>query len=113
MPTRKNESETSQDKTALVQQVFQWLSEAENNQWLLIYDNVDREWLNGSDPLAYDLKRYLPAADHGAILVTTRLIRLAQLGESESIDKVSELCAGAMLDTWQKDANGMIISRVF
>ncbi|KAH7131160.1 pfs protein [Dactylonectria macrodidyma] len=41
----------------------------------------------GSLTGAYDLRRYLPG-DHGAILVTTRLSRLAQLGESRRLAKV-------------------------
>jgi hypothetical protein len=49
--------------------------------WLLIFDNVNRKYkAQGGDPDAYDVRRYLSGADHGLVLVTTRLARLEQLG---------------------------------
>ncbi|KAF7191722.1 Nephrocystin-3 [Pseudocercospora fuligena] len=50
-----------------------WLSEDANSQWLLVYDNLDREWRYGDDPLAFDFLHYLPSVDHGNVLINTRL----------------------------------------
>jgi hypothetical protein len=73
--------------------LHQWLSLEANTGWLLILDNIDREWQGASgrvDSQAYDFKDYLPPADHGSVLITTRLGRLQrpkaslQLGEVEN-----------------------------
>jgi hypothetical protein len=42
-----------------------WLSELDNNQWLLIFDNYD-------DPDQYNITKYYPSVAHGSIIVTTR-----------------------------------------
>ncbi|RYN56964.1 hypothetical protein AA0117_g13226 [Alternaria alternata] len=80
-----------------------WLARPDNTAWLLILDNVDREYVaQGGDPDAYDVRRYLSGADHGSVLVTTRLARLEQLGESQQLDKVDEAQAKAILESWYK-----------
>jgi Cdc6-like AAA superfamily ATPase len=45
--------------------VHRWLSDQENTQWLLIFDNYD-------DPGQFNIQKYYPFASHGAIVVTTR-----------------------------------------
>jgi hypothetical protein len=67
----------SPDRLSLVRGVSDWLSLHSNKKWLLVVDNVDRDHTaKVKDPLAYDIKQYLPAADHGSILVTSRLSTL-------------------------------------
>jgi hypothetical protein len=59
--------------------LHQWLSLKANTGWLLVLDNVDREWQGVSgcdDPQAYDYKDFFPPADHGNVLITIRLSRL-------------------------------------
>lgn len=46
--------------------VSNWLSNLENAQWLLIFDNHD-------EPTEYDIKKYYPYMTQGSIIVTTRL----------------------------------------
>ena len=76
------------DLDAVVEEVMSWLAEPGNTEWLLIIDNVDLEyWSQDPSPGAYDLKDYFPDADHGAILVTTRLANLEQLGDSLHLQK--------------------------
>ena len=65
------------DVDAVVRDVMSWLSRPDNRDWLVIFDNVDREsGVDNADPDAYDITRYLPGADHGSILITTRLASL-------------------------------------
>lgn len=45
--------------------VSNWLSEARNSRWLLIFDNYD-------DPDLYNIAKYYPSAAHGSIIITTR-----------------------------------------
>jgi hypothetical protein len=69
--------QASLDQRLLVQGVLDWLSLPSNRKWLLVIDNVDRDnTAKVRDPLAYDVKQYLPTADHGSVLVTSRLSTL-------------------------------------
>ena len=95
------------DIDAVVQEVLGWLALDGNNIWLLVFDNVDREFdPSKPDPLAYDIEQYLPDADHGSILITTRLARMEQLGESQEVKKVNSDTAQAILKSWCKRSYG-------
>jgi hypothetical protein len=59
-----------------VQECFQWLSLPSNQDWLLIFDNVDRDYHDNDDEQAYKVTEYFPLADHGSILITSRLASL-------------------------------------
>jgi hypothetical protein len=92
-------SRQSADAIAIHQKLMTWLSREENARWLLIFDNVDREYQQPSvDPSAYDVKRYFPGADHGSILITTRLAKLEQLGDAQKVPKLNKLQAQAILE---------------
>jgi hypothetical protein len=89
------------DAEVVVREVMGWLARVDNTRWLLIFDNVDREYTkHGTDPEAYDIKRYFPSTDHGYTLITTRLARLEQLGESQQVRKVDRKTAEAILGNW-------------
>ena len=95
------------DVNAVVQEVLDWLATVGNDTWLLVFDNVDRELDSSkSDPLAYDIEQYLPDADHGSILITTRLAQMEQLGESQEVKKVNSDTAQEILKSWYKRAYG-------
>ena len=101
--SRMYAADSSADVDVVVKDIMAWLARPDNSTWLLIFDNVDREHkVQGGDPDAYDVKRYLSGADHGSVLVTTRLARLEQLGESQHLGKVGETQAKAILDSWYK-----------
>ncbi|ENI06354.1 hypothetical protein COCC4DRAFT_193724 [Bipolaris maydis ATCC 48331] len=86
---------SSVDIDVVVKDVIAWLAQPDNTAWLLIFDNVNRDYM-------YDRKRYLPGADHGSVLVTTRQAPLKQLGESQCLGKVSSKQGQAILKTWYK-----------
>ncbi|KAH7113130.1 hypothetical protein B0J13DRAFT_613886 [Dactylonectria estremocensis] len=115
----------SRDTDRIVEAVKRWLDEPPNDHWLLIYDNYDRPMLTSTnamrsgqaglsedhtdeaaknhrdraDPKAFDLRRYLPETDHGAIIVTSRLsVKLGQsiqLGKLKDISDSLEILASA------------------
>ncbi len=76
-----------------IEDVLLWFSQSSNMQWLIIYDNVDREFSAGtSDPEAFSLEEYLPEADQGCILITSRLTSLLNLGRTNiRVGPVSDL----------------------
>ncbi|KAI4732999.1 hypothetical protein E4T50_16445 [Aureobasidium sp. EXF-12298] len=83
----------------IVQGVLDWLSLPSNRRWLLVIDNVDRDHTaTVKDPLAYDVKQYLPAADHGSMLVTSRLSTLTAPRNSLRLTEVDHDQARAMLE---------------
>ncbi|KAL6406244.1 tetratricopeptide repeat domain protein [Ilyonectria robusta] len=95
----QTEAHSKDDLDAAVASVMEWLARPDNGEWLLIFDNVDQDHEQGGVTGAYDLRRYLPG-DHGAILVTTRLSRLAQLGESRRLAKVDLGLSKAIFKRW-------------
>lgn len=73
--------QTHEELDGVVKDILLWFSQSSNERWLLIYDNVDREFSAGiSDSQAFSLEEYLPEADQGFILITSRLISLWPLG---------------------------------
>jgi hypothetical protein len=97
------------DLDAVIRDVMSWLSQADNPDWLIIFDNVDREsGENGIDPFAYDVVRYFPESDHGSVLITTRLPSLRQLGSSLSLGKLSIEQTEAMFESRYQGSRGMV-----
>ncbi|KAA8622019.1 Kinesin [Pyrenophora tritici-repentis] len=100
---------SSADVNAVVQDVLAWLARPDNTAWLLIFDNVDREYsADSGDAHAYHVEDYFSMAQHGSILITTRLARLEQLGESQQLGKVDEEQARKILETKYKKAYNIV-----
>lgn len=82
--------------------LHQWLSLEANTGWLLILDNIHREWqgVGGrADPQAYYFKDYLPSADHGNVLITTRLSRLQRANAALRMSEVDKDVGTEMLES--------------
>lgn len=82
-----------------VSNVMEWLARPSNTQWLLIFDNVDQDYKQGGATGAYNIQKYFPE-DHGSILITTRLLRLQQLGRSLPLTRVGLDHSRAILQAW-------------
>jgi hypothetical protein len=55
-------------------QVLQWLAKLGNTRWLIIFDNIDQySPLQGHSDSGYDIYEFFPKADHGSIIITSRL----------------------------------------
>jgi len=69
--------------------VLQWLTFKGNRRWLVIFDNVDRDYhAEVEDSQAYDMESFFPAADRGSILITTRLPHLGEFGAATQVTRV-------------------------
>ncbi|THX66249.1 TPR-like protein [Aureobasidium pullulans] len=91
--------QASPDMKSIVRGVQDWLSLPSNHRWLVVIDNVDRDYTTkGTDPLAYELKEYLPAADHGNVLVTSRLSTLVAARNSHRLTRVDHDQSRAILE---------------
>ncbi|PLB41701.1 Pfs, NB-ARC and TPR domain protein [Aspergillus candidus] len=85
-----NEAATEEEAEQRASQVLKWLAVPENQNWLLIFDNIDQYTpLQTSNNHGYDIKDFFPKADHGSILITSRLQRLMELGKSFPIERLT------------------------
>jgi hypothetical protein len=74
-----------------VEAVKRWMSHPQNNRWLVIYDNYDTPKLPGhNEPGTFDIRRFLPEAHHGAVLITTRSSHL-RLGPLVAVKKLQSV----------------------
>ena len=61
----------------IIQLIRQWLSQAENKTWLLMFDNYDDPRLPGTrSSTGYDIRTFFPYSTQGSILITTRSSRI-------------------------------------
>ena len=91
-------SQANVEAEVAVRECQQWLSIPTNSRWLLIIDNVDRDHHDRDDSQAYDVKAYFPDADHGSILITSRLASLQRLGSGVKVGAVAAEQARAILE---------------
>ncbi len=95
---------SNKDLDIIIEKVQNWFSQPANNRWLLIYDNVDRDYSSNTlseqyDPHAFDLEDYFPSGDHGSILVTSRLRTLSQYGVGLGLTKMDDRQGKAIMKT--------------
>lgn len=69
--------------------VLRWLALEGNSYWLIVFDNIDQYCpSNSAGDDAYDIGEFFPAADHGSIVITSRLQKLTELGKSFPVNKL-------------------------
>ncbi|KAL2817897.1 hypothetical protein BDW59DRAFT_181989 [Aspergillus cavernicola] len=72
--------------------MLKWLGTDGNSRWLLIFDNVDQYSPPGDVDSAgerFDIYDFFPAADHGSIIITSRLMQLVELGKSHPVERLN------------------------
>jgi hypothetical protein len=76
------EANTEEEAEERAIQVLKWLATPENADWLVIFDNVDQHSpLQDANRSGYDISEFFPKADHGSILITSRLQRFTEHGK--------------------------------
>ncbi|KAL2808184.1 hypothetical protein BJX63DRAFT_424818 [Aspergillus granulosus] len=84
-PTNEEEAERKAN------QVLQWLAVPCNTRWLIIFDNIDQYYpLRDDNDYGYDICDFFPKADHGSIIITSRLQRLTELGKSFPVQRLAQ-----------------------
>jgi NB-ARC domain-containing protein len=75
----------------VIDAVKAWLSLPNNTRWLMIYDNYDNPKLPGNtDPVAVDIRNYLPESYHGSVIITTRSSEV-KIGHCIRIKKLEDM----------------------
>jgi len=78
--------------------VLQWLAADDNDSWLLIFDDVCRDTdITRRNAKEFDVEPYLPRANHGHILMTTRLSRFAKHGITVKLNPFATIRLGPFL----------------
>lgn len=91
----------------VVGEVMSWLERPDNTKWLMVFDNVNREYHPDiADSLAYDVDQYIPSGVHGSVLITTRLMPSVQQIGSKLVGKMDGAQARKLLESWYKDELG-------
>ena len=89
----------AEELDAVIDEVLRWFSLPKNNRWLLVVDNVDRAYPSSyHDPDAFDVEKYLPGAENGSVLITSRLSELEQLGNSHRLKGMDEKQGKALIE---------------
>ena len=69
--------------------MLRWLALEGNSRWLIIFDNIDQySPFNSAADKGYDIAEFFPKADHGSILITSRLQTLSELGKSFPVHRL-------------------------
>ena len=88
---RKGFASSTAELDMIIGSVLDWFALRENNGWLLVFDNVDRDDSpEANDPLSFDVEEFFPEHDHGSILITTRLHQLKQLGGDRQLNRMND-----------------------
>ncbi|KAF9728645.1 Nephrocystin-3-like protein 2 [Paraphaeosphaeria minitans] len=87
------------DINMAVRECLRWLSLPTNQHWLIIFDNVDRDYHDKDDVQAFSVKTYFPSRDYGSILITSRLASLRRLGSGLKVETVETEQARAILES--------------
>lgn len=75
----------------VVAAVKAWLNLQRNTRWLIVYDNYDNPRTPGNlDHSAVDIRRFLPGADHGSIIITTRSAQVSH-GHRIHVQKLTNI----------------------
>lgn len=73
---------TDEDFDAVVKDVLKWFAKPSNDKWLLIFDNVDREFsAQFKDPEGFEFEEYFPDAEQGSIIITSQLEDVQLIGK--------------------------------
>ncbi|KAJ5635765.1 uncharacterized protein N7484_009078 [Penicillium longicatenatum] len=87
--SQNHEAINNEELEGRAKQVLRWLATDGNSRWLLIFDNIDQYSPIDSDiDGGYDIGTFFPPADHGFILITSRLLGLTELGRSFPVRKL-------------------------
>jgi hypothetical protein len=100
LPDQHWDCETSkeEDVEQRAKNMLRWLALEGNSRWLIIFDNIDQYSPYDSDVGdGFDIEEFFPAADHGSILITSRLQQLSELGEPFPVHRLDSYKAVQLL----------------
>ncbi|KAF3385173.1 Nephrocystin-3 [Penicillium rolfsii] len=96
--SQNNEAINKEKVERRAKNVLRWLALEGNSRWLIIFDNIDQYSPVDSDAGdEYDIVQFFPPADHGSILLTSRLQRMIECGKPFQLKKLDSKDAVQLL----------------
>ena len=81
----------------VVAAVRRWLEYAKNTRWLMVFDNYDNPKVpSNTDPGVVDIQQFLPEAQHGSVIITTRSAKVS-IGCRIKLRKLKDICDGLQI----------------
>lgn len=74
---------SSADSITIGKALKNWLSNAENDDWLVVFDNHD-------DIETVALEDFVPTVDFGKVIITTRRTEVRHLGKAVEVDEIGK-----------------------
>jgi hypothetical protein len=97
----------------VVAAVKRWLEHAKNVRWLMVFDNYDNPKVSSNvDPSAVDLRRFLPEAHHGSVIVTTRSSKVS-IGLCMKVGKLEDVRDGLQILSDTSGREGVMKGEAF
>ena len=97
----------------VVDAVKRWLDHPTNTQWLMVFDNYDTPKVPGNtDQAAVDIRRFLPEAYHGSIIVTTRSSQV-NIGRRVRVGKLKDVRDSLQILSDASRREGVMDGRLF
>ena len=94
LASRLSSVDIKENLDEVIDAVKAWLSLPNNTRWLMIYDNYDSPKLPGNaDQTAVDIRRFLPEAHQGSIIITTRSSQV-KIGHRIRVGKLEDVQDG-------------------
>ena len=89
--SRLSSMDIKENLDEVIDAVKAWLSLPNNTRWLMIYDNYDNPKFPGNtDPVALDIRKFLPESYQGSVIITTRLSQV-RIGRPIQIRKLENV----------------------
>jgi tetratricopeptide (TPR) repeat protein len=89
--THLSNIDLSSNMDTVIEAVKSWLSLPNNSRWLVVYDNYDNPKIPGDEDLqAVDIRKYLPEAYQGSVIVTTRSSQVT-IGRRIQLSKLEDV----------------------
>jgi hypothetical protein len=83
-----------QDTRGKLEAIKDYLENTQSRSWLIVLDKADEKELFMRQPNRIGLMEYLPWAEHGRILMTTRDSRIAGLTDGQVVPAQNRICVG-------------------
>jgi hypothetical protein len=94
LASRLSSVDVKENLDEVIDAVKAWLSLPKNTRWLIVYDNYDNPKLPGNaDRTAVDIRRFLPEAHQGSIIITTRSSQV-KIGHRIQVGKLEDVQDG-------------------
>jgi ATP/maltotriose-dependent transcriptional regulator MalT len=112
-PSASQPSTKGSNLDEVVDVVKRWLDYPKTSRWLIVFDNYDNPKVSGNtDHAAIYIRRFLPGAYHGSIIITTRSSKV-NIGHCMRVGKLRDVCDGLQILSDTSHREGVMDGKSF